>query len=51
MKRVHRKEASENHWASAGMPEPDTGRKGRGRRKGKGKGVLDAAVGEGQVGK
>lgn len=54
MKKVHRKEASEKHWASEGMPaqEGEGKRKGRGGRKKKeGGGVLvDAGTGMGAVG-
>ena len=52
MKRVHRREASEGHWASEGMcGDPGGKEKGIGRKKEKGKGVLEGAVmgGEGRL--
>lgn len=49
MKRVHRREASEGHWASEGMCGDSRGKgggeeKGVGRKKEKGKGGLEGAV-------
>lgn len=44
MKKVHRKEASEKHWASEGMPAQE----GEGEGKGKGRGGRKKKEGEGE---
>lgn len=41
MRLVHRREASEGHWASEGMPKTERRGRGRGRKKG---GILEAEV-------
>lgn len=43
MKRVHKREASEGHWASEGMCRDSSGKE-KGIRRKKGKDVLEGAV-------